>query len=79
MPESFYIEHVRDESSIEAEKLAHTHHSKVLSRRRAEDYLKKAAKPRDTAATAVSHMDTVHVVRWANEKLNVLKELVEQS
>lgn len=66
-------EQVRDESLIEAEKLAQIHHSKVLSRRRAEDYLKKAAKLRDTAATAVSHLDTVHVVRRANEKSNVFE------
>jgi hypothetical protein len=69
----------RDESFVGAEKLAHTHHSKVLSRQRAEDYVKKATKLRDTAATAVSHMDTAHVVRRANEQLNALKELVGQS
>ncbi|KAG2414319.1 hypothetical protein HFD88_003510 [Aspergillus terreus] len=64
-----------------AQKLLHQQardDSKDLSRQRAEDYMKKAAKLRDTAAKAVSHMDTAQAVRQVDEQLNALKELVEQ-
>ena len=62
-----------DELLVGAEQLAYTHRSKL-----AEDYVKKATKLRDAAATAVSHLDTAHVVRRVNEQLNALKELAEK-
>jgi hypothetical protein len=68
-----------DESLLGAEELELTQLSKVLLRQRAEDYLKKAVKLRDTAATAVSHTDTADLIRRANEQVNALKELIEQS
>jgi hypothetical protein len=59
------------------ENLAHNQHCEILSRQRAEGYLKKATKLRDTAATAVSHMDTGQVVSRVNEQLEALKKLLE--
>jgi hypothetical protein len=66
------------QSLLGAESSAHTQHCKDRSRQRAEDYLKKATKLRDTAATAISHMDTAQVVSRVNQELEALKILVQQ-
>ncbi|KAL4909605.1 hypothetical protein BDW74DRAFT_173099 [Aspergillus multicolor] len=63
---------IRDEST-------HAYHAKALSRQRAEHYVEKAAKLRDTAARAASHRDTADVVRRVDEQLHAMKELVERS
>jgi hypothetical protein len=70
---------LHQQSLLGAENSVHTQHCKDLSTQRAEDYLNKATKLRDTAATAVSHMDTAEVVSRVNEQLEVLKVLVSQS
>ncbi|KAF3385386.1 hypothetical protein F1880_002744 [Penicillium rolfsii] len=70
---------LHQQSLLGAENSAHAQHHKTLSIQRAEDYLRKATKLRDTAAKAVSHMDTAQVVSRVNEQLEALKMLIEQS